>query len=287
MYAGAPEVGGVMRIAITGARGSLGRVVTAAAVARGHPVVAIDRPGTAYDDARAGAVTHVDADVTSYDELMAAVTGCDALVHLAAYTNPYGRPDHEIHNNNVVGSYNALSCATQLGIERVCVASSVNATGLAFSGRPRFDYFPIDEEHASYAEDPYSLSKWEAEAQAAGVARRNGGMPIASLRLHGLSADGPTAQRKVRECPEAGRRDLWGYTTFDAAARACLSSLTADFTGHEVFYVVAPETSADVPTLQLHREHHPGVPIVGDLSGRRSFFDSSKAEKVLGWSHDG
>ena len=28
------------------------------------------------------------------------------------------------------------------------------------------------------------------------------------------------------------------------------------------------------------------LPVRGDLSGTRSFFDSSKAERLLGWNHD-
>ena len=59
----------------------------------------------------------------------ATLQGCDALVHLAAYPSPGGHPDYEVHNNNVVGSYNALSAAARLCIKRVCQASSINATG--------------------------------------------------------------------------------------------------------------------------------------------------------------
>ena len=28
------------------------------------------------------------------------------------------------------------------------------------------------------------------------------------------------------------------------------------------------------------------APIKGDLSGRKAFFNSSKAERILGWKHD-
>jgi hypothetical protein len=81
-------------------------------------------------------------------------------------------------------------------------------------------------------------------------------------------------------------KHLWAYTLFDAAARACLLSLTATFTGHEAFYIVAPDTTIDVPSLELAAKYYPSVPIVGDLSGNRSFFNSAKAEKLLGWSHN-
>ena len=35
-------------------------------------------------------------------------------------------------------------------------------------------------------------------------------------------------------------------------------------------------------SLELARQYYPDVPIRGDLSGHRSFFDSSKAERLLG-----
>ena len=35
----------------------------------------------------------------------------------------------------------------------------------------------------------------------------------------------------------------------------------------------------------LAAEHLPHVPITGDLSGHKSFFDSGKAERMLGWKH--
>jgi hypothetical protein len=53
-----------------------------------------------------------------------------------------------------------------------------------------------------------------------------------------------------------------------------------------VFYIVAPDTIIDVPSLELAARFFPGVPISGDLSGCRSFFNTAKAELLLGWRHD-
>ena len=73
---------------------------------------------------------------------------------------------------------------------------------------------------------------------------------------------------------------------FDAAARACLLSLEGRFKGHEAFYIVAPDTTLDTPSLEAAAKFFPGIPIKGDLSGRSAFFNSSKAERILGWKHD-
>jgi len=261
-----------LRIAVTGASGRIGRAVVDLAAQQGHTVVAIDRAG---DGVRC-------ADVTVYEQLAAAAEDCDALIHLAAHSRPGQRPDHVTHNENVTGSYNALQVAANLGIDRVCLASSVNAIGGGYSRRPRFDYFPIDERHPTYNEDPYSLSKWIGEAQADSVARRNPHMSIASLRLHAVRATRPTAIDSARS--EFAIRDLWGYVPLRAAARACVLALTADFRGHEVFYIVAPDTAAATPTAELCQKHYPDVPLRRPLPDNTGLYDCGKAERVLGWT---
>jgi UDP-glucose 4-epimerase len=158
---------------------------------------------------------------------------------------------------------------------------------LAYSRWPKFDYFPLDEQHPTYNEDPYSLSKWICEEQGNSFARRYENMVIASMRFHWVVASRETAvQAKGYSQTDASAKNLWAYTRASAAARACLLSLTADFKGHEVFYVVAPDTIADPESLELKQKFFPDVPVHGDLSGHKSFFDCSKAERLLGWKHD-
>lgn len=272
-----------MRIAVTGGSGRVGSAVIALAREQGHQVVSIDRTPA---ETEAEDVPFVAVDMTHYDKFEAALRGCDALVHLAAYPSPMGHPPYEVHNNNVVGSYNALCAAVSVGITRICQASSINATGAAFSRQPRYDYFPLDEQHPTYNEDPYSLSKWICEQQADSFARRYETLTIASLRFHAIVQDRATAAAGSARRPEIVAKHLWAYTRIRAAAHACLLSLTAPYTGHEVFYIVAPDTVSDTPSLELAQAHYPDVPIRGDLSGNNAFFDSSKATRILGWRHD-
>jgi UDP-glucose 4-epimerase len=206
---------------------------------------------------------------------------------MAAIPAPGRHPDHEVHNNNVVGSYNAMRAAVEVGISRICQASSVNATGLAYSRWPRFDYFPLDEEHPTYNEDPYSLSKWICEEQGDSLARRYQNLTISSMRFHWVIPDRATAvQAAGYSQTDAAAKNLWAYTRSDSAARACLLSLTADFKGHEVFYIAAPDTMSDTPSLELKQKYFPDVPLRGELGDHQSFFNSSKAERLLGWKHD-
>src|SRR5205823_2802556 len=111
-------------------------------------------------------------------------------------------------------------------------ASSVNAIGGAFSRAPRYDYFPLDERHLTYAEDPYSLSKWVLEQQADAFARRYGWMSIASLRFHLLVDDFERARQVNAQIGPIAIRHLWAYTSLGEASRACLLSLSAAFSGH-------------------------------------------------------
>jgi UDP-glucose 4-epimerase len=249
---------------------------------RGHEIINFDLAPPAPTDPQ---TPFVRVDVRDYGALVAALGGFDALIHMAAIPAPIGYLDHDVHNTNVVGSYNALRAAVEVGINKVCQASSVNAIGLSFSRKPRFDYFPLDEQHPCYAEEPYSLSKWICEQQADAFARRYEDMRIASLRFHLVVHERADAERMYGYFEAKVAKHLWAYTLADAAGRACLQSLEAPFIGHEVFYIVAPDTVMDRPTLELARHFHGQVPIRGDLGGRRSFFDSSKAERMLGWRH--
>jgi len=145
----------------------------------------------------------------------------------------------------------------------------------------------LDEKHPTYNEDPYSLSKWICEEQGNSFARRYEDMVIASMRFHWVTPSRDfTVKKKEYSQTKAAAKNLWAYTLHSAASRACLLSLTADFNGHEVFYIAAPDTISDIPSLELKQEFFPDVPVTGDLSGNKSFFDCSKAERLLGWKHD-
>lgn len=272
-----------MKIALTGSSGRLGQGIIAHAGAQGHELVLIDRvdPPAGQDPS----IRFIKAEMSDYDAMVSAFAGCDGVIHMAAIPSPGRDPDHVIHNNNVVGSYNALRAAAEHGIKRVCQASSVNATGHAFSRKSRYDYFPLDENHPNYSEEPYSLSKWICEEQGEAFARRHEDMVIASMRFHHVVPDMSIAISIYGNNPNVDKH-LWAWTRLDAAADACLLSLTAPFSGHQAFYIVAPNTISATPSIALAAEHFPDIPVTGDLSGYKSFFSSAKAERLLGWKHD-
>jgi nucleoside-diphosphate-sugar epimerase len=270
-----------MKLALTGGSGIVGSGILDMAVARGDEVVVLDRVPS---PAPRKNVRWIVATTDDYDAVFDAFAGCDAVIHMAALPRPGLAPEHVTHNNNVVGSYNALHAAIAHGIRRICQASSVNAIGLSYSRASHLHYLPVDEKHPNSSEEPYSLSKWICEQQADAFARRYEDVQIASLRFHWVAESRDIPLKGYAGMPEEGvGKHLWGYTLLENAARASLAAIEPGrFTGHEVFYITEPDTASDVPTLELARRYHPGIEIRGALSGRQSLFDSSKARRLLG-----
>jgi UDP-glucose 4-epimerase len=275
-----------MQIAVTGGNGDLGRSLVPYLIQQGHSVVSIDRalpPSTGGPPS--GHLHYLVANTTNFGEVVAGLSGCAAVIHLAAHRAPGTYPDSVVYVENTASSYHVLNGAATLGIQRVCLASSINAIGGAFSRSPRYDYFPLDEQHPTYAEDPYSLSKWVLEQQADAFARRYDWMTIASLRFHWLVEDRQRAAQLSERIGDQANRHLWAYTLLREASRACLLSVTADYAGHEVFYIAAPRTVAAEPSFDLARRYYPNTPIRGDLADHTGFFNCAKAERLLAWRH--
>lgn len=271
-----------MRVAVTGGNGDMGRNLIPYLLEQNHTVVSIDR---ALPVSNMPGVNFIIADTRDFGQFVGSIRGCDALIHLAAIRAPVNHPDPVVYADNTLSSYNALSAAATLGIKRVSLASSINAIGGAFSRSPRYDYFPVDENHPTYSEDPYSLSKWVLEQQGDAFARRYEGMIIASLRLHMLIDTHERAVQITANMGDVAVRHIWAYTLLKEASRAFLLSLTANFTGHEVFYIAAPITAAAQPSTELAHQYYPSTEIRGDLSDHKAFFNCSKAERILGWKH--
>lgn len=270
-----------MKVSVTGGNGRFGRVVVAHLEQRGYDVVNIDRAGT---DAPESNSPFIALDLTNADAVLHALEGCDAVVHLAAIPNPRNHPAPEVYANNTVTSYNVLHACATLGINTLCMASSINAIGGAYSRKAKYDYLPVDEQHPTYNEDPYSLSKWVQEIQADSFARLHSDMTISNLRLHGLHEGKWDGTPKLEWQPMINH--LWSHTEIHAGARAVECALHAKWKGHEVFFITAPETCVTVPSLELAQRFYPLVPIRGDLAGHRSFYDAGKAGRLLGWKHD-
>jgi nucleoside-diphosphate-sugar epimerase len=145
-----------MKILVTGAAGRIGRATIERLVQRGWDVRGLDKvPGVELPGAE-----YVTGDLRDFDTMRQHMRGCGAVIHLAAIPSPQLAPGHEVFHVNVAGTYNVFEAAAQEGIKRVVQASSINALGCAYSiSDISFQYFPVDEQHPSFTNDPYSLSK--------------------------------------------------------------------------------------------------------------------------------
>ncbi|PIL35436.1 hypothetical protein GSI_02163 [Ganoderma sinense ZZ0214-1] len=101
------------------------------------------------------------------------------------------------------------------------------------------------------------------ELQADAIVRRYPSMRVAIQSLR-LSWSVPSREAATRDDSERRKNDL-----------------------HERFFITAPDTASDVPTMEVYEQYWKDVPIKEgkDLSGHKGFFDCSKAERLLGWVH--
>ncbi|KAG9099028.1 UDP-glucose 4-epimerase 5 [Ceratobasidium sp. 370] len=176
--------------------------------------------------------------------------------------------------------------AADAGIKHIALASSINAIGGAYSKVQKYEYFPIDEGHPPFVDEPYSLSKQICELQAQCFARAHPSMSISCLRFHHV-----VPERKHMLGADAVKRnavDLWGWTDSLAAGRAMLLALEVPWTGCEVMYVVGEEHCADgLKAEELARTYFPEASVRIKMGDAQGFFDCSRAERLLGWKHTG
>lgn len=164
-----------MEVLATGCTGFIGGHVVKALVADGHDVRCLARPGSPRPALPPGA-TWVDGDIRSSADLGAAVAGCEAVVHTAAYYALWGRDPRVFYETNVEGTRRVLEAARAAGARRVVYTSSVSCVGEAPPGGL------ADEDTPASAHDligDYKRSKWQAEQVALEFARQ--GLEVVSV----------------------------------------------------------------------------------------------------------
>ena len=269
-----------MRIVVTGGSGRAGRYIIPELLQHGHQVVnadilRIDDPG----------VEFFFTDLTNYGQTVSVLHGADAVIHMAAIPNNRLFTPQVVFSTNVTSTFNVLHAAEVLGIPKLVLASSVNAMGNSLNRYivPPL-YFPVDEEHPTRAEDPYSLTKWLGEQTADAFARRRK-VQIASFRFHGLRED--DYLRHLRQNPVTDPvhevKSFWGYLHLKDCARACRMALESTWEGHHGFFLNAADTILSIPTVEALDKCYPGVPLKEDLHDFTSPIDISQAKRVFIW----
>jgi uronate dehydrogenase len=214
-----------MRVLVTGAAGSIGRVVTIGLIDRGHEVVGLDRlpapegydgPWHTADCADADAV----ADVFDAQPL-------DAVVHLAGDPGESSLPDSL--TSHVVTTAALLDAMLDHDIDRIVYASSNHAVGrtprrsldsgvISVDARPRPDTF-------------YGVGKVAAEALLSLYADRHG-IDAVACRIGSFLPQ-----------PESVR-NLSTWLSHDDCVRMVEAGLTAAAPGFAVLYGISANTRA-------------------------------------------
>ncbi|GGL20325.1 UDP-glucose 4-epimerase [Sphaerisporangium melleum] len=274
-----------MKIAVTGAGGKTGRSVLKDLLAHGHEVRAIDvagAPGDRGDLAALGAPL-LRADLTDFGETVEALTGVEAVVHLAAIPAPGYFTDARTLNDNNAMNVNVFLAAARIGAGRVVWTSSETTLGFPFGPDAPPRYLPVDEEHYPMPRSAYALSKVLGETMAEHVSSWSG-IPFVALRLSNVHdpADYAAVPSYWKD-PLTRVVNLWGYVDGRDAAQACRRALSAPVTGARAYNIAAADTLMDRPTAELVAEVFPGVPVRGPIEGHQGLARTDRARDELGY----
>jgi nucleoside-diphosphate-sugar epimerase len=274
-----------MRVAVTGALGKIGSVTVSELLAHGYDVIAIDRIADR-QSTDAAPVEHRAADLADPEATCEVLAGCQALLHLAAFTDPVSRGPPIVFANNASGTFNILHAAERRGIGRAVCASSQCALGHPWAKEVLpLDYAPVDEEHPCRPVDPYALSKVFGETTCDYFARR-AGMQILSYRFPSVWLPDQYPWRpnvRLTDLLQAAK-SMWAYVDVRDAARACRLALERDWQGHQILNITSRWAIGVAPVPQLLAQWYPTLKeIRAPLEDCTAVFDWHKAERVLGF----
>jgi dihydroflavonol-4-reductase len=152
-----------VRAFITGATGFVGSHVARAYAAQGASLRLLTRQTSS-----TASLVGLDADLVTGDlrdpeKLRSALTGCDALVHVAADYRLWVRDPQSMYAANVDGTRDLLRLAREVGIERVVYTSSVATMGFKSDGTIVDEATPVSFDAMI---GHYKRSKFLAELEA-------------------------------------------------------------------------------------------------------------------------
>ncbi len=147
-----------MRVAVTGGAGFIGSHVVDRLIRAGHEVVVIDLDGRW----RNPAAQYRAADLFDVPALTTAVTGCQAVFHLAGASdvNKVAADPVSAVRLNVEGTARVLQAARDTGVERVLLASTVWVYGATTGTGERTEDAPVSLTSAGHV---YVSTKLAAE----------------------------------------------------------------------------------------------------------------------------
>jgi dihydroflavonol-4-reductase len=153
---------------VTGATGFVGSHVARRLAAQGADLRLLVRPRSNPKNIRDLKAYQVTGDLRDPASLETAVSGCDAVFHVAADYRLWVRDPDEMYRVNVEGTRALLDAARRKRVRRVVYTSSVATMGFTEDGTPADENSPVSLDHMI---GPYKRSKFMAEQVAIEAAR--------------------------------------------------------------------------------------------------------------------
>lgn len=289
------------RVTVTGGSGLLGRFVVDELLDQCELSVLDIKPPRQK-------VLFRETDILDLEATRSALTGQNAVIHLAGIDEGNDFSDQQYFATNVLGTWNLLHAAEAAGVQKIVVASSTAVYGL---GRERMpEYLPVDEAHPQRPTSTYALSKQVIEVQCRSYAERAGlaivclrptlivrpereAAILAQLDLADPDSDPPPAPAaSVDAAPYGALSVLRSYVRSRDAARAFRLALSYEGEAFEVFNLGAADGIGHEDTLARLRRVYGRLPEIRDPEHYRanpfaSVLDSSRARERLGWEPRG
>ena len=284
---------GKSRLLVTGANGFVGRTLCSTLIEHGYVVRGASRRNDVILNSK---ISHVTVgEINSQTDWSAALAGVDVVIHLAARVHVMKEtsvnPLDEFRSTNVHGTEHLARSAAASGVKRLVFVSSIKVNGEeTIAGH---SYTELD---APSPQDPYGVSKWEAEQALHRVAQETG-MEVVIVRpplVYGAGVKGNFVQMlnvlaNGIPLPLASVSNLRSLVYLGNFVDALLICATHTAAAGQTYLVSdgedisTPDMLRQLSAAMGHPAHLlPCPPVLLKLAGRL-LGRSDQIERLLGW----
>lgn len=194
-----------MKVFITGGGGFLGSAIVRELCQYGHEVVSFSR--NQHPSLTGREVKHIRGEITDYESLKNAMSGCEAVFHVAAKTGIWGKYE-TFYAVNVKGTQNVIRACQEWMIPHLVYTSSPSVVFDGMDSEGKDESLPYAQKYtAAYPQTKAIAEKLVLEAN-------NETLQTVSLRPHLIWGPGdPYYLPKLFEKAKAGRLFLLGKET--------------------------------------------------------------------------